>query len=405
MVPARLTVLTIGARDLPSLREFYKAIGWPLIVDLDNFAAFQTSGAVFTLYALDNLVADTNAELPPAVPDSTVSYAGGRRARSDPPRPRVARRRSTRASPSATRSSPPSRARRSSRSTPTEDLAENDPERDIGYPGEYPVHPRRLPVDVPRAAVDDAPVRRLRHRRGDQRALPLPARPRADRALDRVRHAHPHGPRLRPPPLARRGRARGRRDRHARRHGDAVRRHPARRGDRLDDDQRAGRDPARALRLRGREAGRPARPARRHDPDRHPQGVHRPEGVVLPDRPGDADRHRHGRVLRPRAAALASDLDLRLPHPRGRLDRAAGARVHARRRLRLRAGGDRPRPRRRRLRAAPVVLLQRPHRLLRGDRQVPRRPPDLGARDARDLRRATPPRGGCASTPRPPASR
>ena len=33
------------------------------------------------------------------------------------------------------------------------------------------------------------------------------------------------------------------------------------------------------------------------------------------------------------------------------------------------------------------LLLQRPHRLLRGDRQVPRGAPDLGARDARDLRR------------------
>ena len=54
------------------------------------------------------------------------------------------------------------------------------------------------------------------------------------------------------------------------------------------------------------------------------------------------------------------------------------------------AGGDRPRPRRRRLRPAPVVLLQRAHRLLRGDRQVPRRPPDLGARDARHVRRARP---------------
>ena len=34
----------------------------------------------------------------------------------------------------------------------------------------------------------------------------------------------------------------------ARRHGDAVRRHPARPGHHLDDDQRAGRDPARLLR-------------------------------------------------------------------------------------------------------------------------------------------------------------
>jgi uncharacterized glyoxalase superfamily protein PhnB len=61
MVPARLTVLTVGARDLPSLRDFYKALGWPLAVDLADFAAFQTKGAVFTLYALDSLVADANA--------------------------------------------------------------------------------------------------------------------------------------------------------------------------------------------------------------------------------------------------------------------------------------------------------------------------------------------------------
>jgi uncharacterized protein len=61
MIPARLTVLTIGARDLPSLRDFYVRLGWQLVVDLDDFAAFQTQGAVFTLYALDNLVADTNA--------------------------------------------------------------------------------------------------------------------------------------------------------------------------------------------------------------------------------------------------------------------------------------------------------------------------------------------------------
>ena len=33
------------------------------------------------------------------------------------------------------------------------------------------------------------------------------------------------------------------------------------------------------------------------------------------------------------------------------------------------------------------LLLQRPHRLLRGDRQVPRGAPDLGARDAGHLRR------------------
>ena len=89
-------------------------------------------------------------------------------------------------------------------------------------------------------------------------------------------------------------------------------------------------------------------------------------------------------------AALASGLDHRLPHPRGGLDGGAGAGVHAQGRLHLRRAGGRARPRRRRLRAAPVVLLQRADRLLRGDRQVPRGAPDLGARAARHVRRAEP---------------
>ena len=118
--------------------------------------------------------------------------------------------------------------------------------------------------------------------------------------------------------------------------------------------------------------GVPAEQLVGHDPDRHPQGVHRSEGVVLPDRPRHAADHRHGRVLHREDAALASDLDLRLPHPRGRLDRRPGAGVHAQGRLHLRRARARARPRRRRLRPPAVVLLQRPHRLLRGDRQVPR---------------------------------
>ena len=77
----------------------------------------------------------------------------------------------------------------------------------------------------------------------------------------------------------------------------------------------------------------------------------------------------------------------RLPHPRGRLDGGAGARVHAQGRPDLRRAGGRARPRRRRLRAAAVVLLQRADRLLRGDREVARGAPDLGARAARHVRR------------------
>ena len=73
---------------------------------------------------------------------------------------------------------------------------------------------------------------------------------------------------------------------------------------------------------------------------------------------------------------------------------------------RLRAGGDRRRARRRRLRAAAVVLLERAQQLLRGGRQVPRRPADVGPDHERALRRADARRASCcASTPRPAGRR
>ena len=106
------------------------------------------------------------------------------------------------------------------------------------------------------------------------------------------------------------------------------------------------------------KAGVPAGPARGHHPERHPQGVRRPEGVPLPARALDAPRDRHDRVRDPRDAALEHGVHQRLPHPRGRLDRGPGARVHDRRRDGLRRGRARARPAGRRLRAAAVVLLQ-----------------------------------------------
>ena len=63
---------------------------------------------------------------------------------------------------------------------------------------------------------------------------------------------------------------------------------------------------------------------------------HAQKEFVFPPRAVDAAGARHDRVLHRRDAAVASDLDLRLPHPRGGLDGRAGARVHAGRRLRLR---------------------------------------------------------------------
>ena len=74
-------------------------------------------------------------------------------------------------------------------------------------PGEFP-YTRGPYADMYRGqAVDDPPVRGLRLRRGDERALPLPARAGPDGPVGRVRPADPARLRLGPPALRRRGRA------------------------------------------------------------------------------------------------------------------------------------------------------------------------------------------------------
>ena len=127
---------------------------------------------------------------------------------------------------------------------------------ELEVPGRIPVHARHSSDRLSRQAVDDAPVRRLRHRARHQRALQVPARAGTDRALGRVRFPDADGLRLRPSALGGRSRQVRRRDLEPRRHGDAVRRHPARQGLDVDDDQRAGGHPLRVLRRRRREAGR-----------------------------------------------------------------------------------------------------------------------------------------------------
>ena len=69
------------------------------------------------------------------------------------------------------------------------------------------------------------------------------------------------------------------------------------------------------------------------------------------------------------------------------LDGGPGVGLHPRQRVRLRRGRHGRRAVRRRVRAPAELLLQRPSRLLRGDRQVPGRPAHLGPLDGGPLRR------------------
>ena len=121
----------------------------------------------------------------------------------------------------------------------------------------------------------------------------------------------------------------------------------------------------------------------RHDPERHPQGVRQPRHVDLAAPAVAAPDRRHDRVLRRRGAAVQRHLGRRRALPRRRGQRRAGDGVHAHGRDHVLRRGDVARPHdHRRVRPAGVVLLLHARRLLRGDRQVPGRPPSVGARSS-----------------------
>ena len=277
----------------------------------------------------------------------------------------------------------------------------------IGWPGEYPFTRGLYPSGYRGRAWTIRQFAGFGNAAADQRALQDDPGRRRRRAERRLRHADADGPGLRRPAESRRGRALRRGDRLGGRHGGAVRRHRPRRGDHLDDHLGSGGARSSACTW-SPPSGRASTigTAERHlQTDIYKEYIAQKEWLFAPEP--------HLRLIGDLMEYCTRELPaykplsvVRLPHPRGRLDGRAGAGLHPGRRLRLRRAGPVPRAGRRRVRARAELLLRRPHRLLRGDRQVPRRPADLGPLAARPLRRddgARPSR--CASTPRPRASR
>jgi predicted lactoylglutathione lyase len=56
--PPLANVITLGVRDLPTLRAFYRQLGRPQVADQDDFAAFELRGTVLALFPVDRLAAD-----------------------------------------------------------------------------------------------------------------------------------------------------------------------------------------------------------------------------------------------------------------------------------------------------------------------------------------------------------
>jgi catechol 2,3-dioxygenase-like lactoylglutathione lyase family enzyme len=58
-IPARLSIVTLGARDMGVLRTFYRALGWPeLSSGDDSWTGFQLGGVLLALFPLSDLTAE-----------------------------------------------------------------------------------------------------------------------------------------------------------------------------------------------------------------------------------------------------------------------------------------------------------------------------------------------------------
>jgi len=65
MVPQRVSLLTLGAIDLPVLRAFYQSLGWEEAdFSSDQYAVFKTAGVLLSLFPIAELAKDAGIELP-----------------------------------------------------------------------------------------------------------------------------------------------------------------------------------------------------------------------------------------------------------------------------------------------------------------------------------------------------
>jgi catechol 2,3-dioxygenase-like lactoylglutathione lyase family enzyme len=55
-IPARLSIVTLGARDMNVLRSFYRALGWPeLPIGDDSWTGFLLGGVLLGLFPMSDL--------------------------------------------------------------------------------------------------------------------------------------------------------------------------------------------------------------------------------------------------------------------------------------------------------------------------------------------------------------
>jgi uncharacterized protein len=71
--PPLANIITLGARDLARQRDFYQRLGWPIVLDSDDFIVFELGGALVALFPLDKLARDAKTQ--PAPDNSGIRTA------------------------------------------------------------------------------------------------------------------------------------------------------------------------------------------------------------------------------------------------------------------------------------------------------------------------------------------
>jgi predicted lactoylglutathione lyase len=59
--PPLANVITLGVSDVRGERDFYSRLGWPFVMDTEEFVVFELRGALLALFGVENLGRDAQA--------------------------------------------------------------------------------------------------------------------------------------------------------------------------------------------------------------------------------------------------------------------------------------------------------------------------------------------------------
>lgn len=63
MVPERVSLVTIGVKNLPELRKFYQRLGWrETEISSDNYSVFKTAGVLLSFFPIEELLKDAGVD-------------------------------------------------------------------------------------------------------------------------------------------------------------------------------------------------------------------------------------------------------------------------------------------------------------------------------------------------------